>query len=132
MYTKALDLDKSNHTIYSNRSAAYLQTRQYESALADAEMCIKLNEKWAKGHIRKGNVYLQQKKFDEAENIYKNGLDICNEKQALNKALDDLDFQRIGQMDKQDKIVGGRHAQAEKFRILINWLIDGGAKVESN
>ena len=32
-------------------------------------------------------------------------------------------------MDKDDKIVGGHHAQAEKFRTLINWLLQGGAKV---
>ncbi len=29
-------------------------------------------------------------------------------------------------MEKND--VGGHHAQAETFRILINWLIQSGAK----
>ena len=130
MYTKAIELDKNNHTLYSNRSAAYLQSDNLELALADAEECIKLDKTWAKGYIRKGNVLVQQKKLDEASALYKEGLEICTEKQGLHKALDDLDFQKINSLDKNDKIVGGHHPQAEKFRTLINWLIDGGARVK--
>ena len=43
--------------------------------------------------------------------------------------MDNLENLKIQNLDKNDKIVGGHHAQAEKFRTLINWLIQGGAKV---
>lgn len=128
LYSKALELDPKNHTIYSNRSAAYLNRNELELALNDANECIKLEKTWAKGYIRKGNVLASQKKFDEASDIYKNGLELCIEKQGLHKALDDLDFERINTLDKKEKIVGGHHPQADKFRTLINWLIDGGAR----
>ena len=43
--------------------------------------------------------------------------------------MNQLENEKIARMGKDDKIVGGHHAQAEKFRTLINWLIQGGAKV---
>ena len=43
--------------------------------------------------------------------------------------MDQLENEKISRMGKEKKIVGGDHAQAEKFRTLINWLIQGGAKV---
>ena len=43
--------------------------------------------------------------------------------------MDSLENAKIARMGKEKKIVGGDHAQAEKFRTLINWLIQGGAKV---
>ncbi|CAN0545102.1 unnamed protein product, partial [Ectocarpus sp. 12 AP-2014] len=53
-YTKAIDLDPSNHVFFSNRSAAHLSNDNAEQALADAESCIKVNGSWAKGFTRKG------------------------------------------------------------------------------
>eukprot|EP01084_Bolivina_argentea_P163208 283967_1 len=128
LYTKAIDLESTNHTLYSNRSAAYLKSLKYDLSLLDANKCIQLQPDWAKGYVRKGTVYIQQNKLIEAEDVYKQGMKSCNEKEPLKKALNTLDTLKIQKMDKNDKIVGGHHAQAEKFRTLINWLIQGGAK----
>eukprot|EP01083_Nonionella_stella_P066824 176305_1 len=128
LYTKAIHLESSNHTLYSNRSAAYRSFGKFDEALEDADKCIELQPDWAKGYVRKGTVYAQQSRLREAEEVYQIGLNLCVEKEPIKKAMNNLDNLKINKLDKNDKIVGGHHAQAEKFRTLINWLIQGGAK----
>jgi len=128
LYSEAIELEPENHTLYSNRSAAYKSCKQLAEALADAEKCIALKADWPKGYVRQGSVYVVQKKLDEAEAAYKEGLAKCTEKAALRRALDALDALRIASLSKKDKIVGGAHAQADIFRAFFNWLSAGGAK----
>ncbi|KAF7317677.1 Kinase-like protein [Mycena kentingensis (nom. inval.)] len=45
-------------TAISNRSAAYLEEKDYISALADAEMVISLRRNWGKGHFRKAKALM--------------------------------------------------------------------------
>jgi tetratricopeptide (TPR) repeat protein len=52
-YTNALAENPSDHTILSNRAAAYQNSSQFAAALADAEKCIELNPSWGKGYQRK-------------------------------------------------------------------------------
>lgn len=53
-YTKAIALTPNDHTLYSNRAFAFTKTKEYSRALADADKCVQLNPKWAKGHFRRG------------------------------------------------------------------------------
>eukprot|EP00697_Spironema_sp_BW2_P001769 gnl/Spiro4/12390_TR6541_c0_g1_i1.p1 gnl/Spiro4/12390_TR6541_c0_g1~~gnl/Spiro4/12390_TR6541_c0_g1_i1.p1 ORF type:complete len:184 (-),score=25.24 gnl/Spiro4/12390_TR6541_c0_g1_i1:96-617(-) len=43
----------SLHILYSNRSAAYSQTRNFERALEDANECVRLAPDFLKGHSRR-------------------------------------------------------------------------------
>lgn len=47
-YKDALQLDPTNHILYSNRSAAYLKMGQFQLALQDATRARDLNPKWPK------------------------------------------------------------------------------------
>jgi len=49
---------------------------------------------------------------------------ICEEQQPLKKALHDMDIKRISTLQRPDRIVGGHHPQAEKFRTMFNWLLE--------
>lgn len=53
-FTQAIELDPSNHVLYSNRSGSYASLKQYEKALEDANKCTELKPDWAKGWTRKG------------------------------------------------------------------------------
>jgi len=128
LYSEAILLEPDNHTLYSNRSAAYKSCGNFENAHKDADKCIALQPQWAKGYVRKGTVFVQQNLLDEAEKVYQSGIKLCTEKEPLRKAMNSLETIQMNLMDKDDKIVGGHHAQADKFRTLINWLIQGGAK----
>ncbi|KAG8596920.1 hypothetical protein GDO81_002104 [Engystomops pustulosus] len=48
LYSETLLVDPQNCILYSNRSAAYLKTTQYEKALDDAIKARLLNPKWPK------------------------------------------------------------------------------------
>ena len=48
MYSDALELDPHNHLIFSNRSVAYVKTKQFELALQDARKAKSLKPAWAK------------------------------------------------------------------------------------
>ncbi|KIV82502.1 hypothetical protein PV11_04606 [Exophiala sideris] len=53
-FTQAIELDPTNHVLYSNRSGAYASLRDYEHALEDAEKTTEIKPDWAKGWGRKG------------------------------------------------------------------------------
>ncbi|KAI9759881.1 MAG: Hsp90 cochaperone [Chaenotheca gracillima] len=54
-FSKAIELDPSNHILYSNRSGAYASKRQYAQALEDANKVTEMKPEFAKGWGRKGS-----------------------------------------------------------------------------
>ncbi|KAL4878292.1 hypothetical protein BJY04DRAFT_196209 [Aspergillus karnatakaensis] len=56
-FTQAIELDASNHVLFSNRSAVYAAQGKYEEALTDAEKAVEIKPDWSKGHQRKGAAY---------------------------------------------------------------------------
>lgn len=73
-YTKAIELDSSDHVFFSNRSAAFLSKGDAFSALQDGEECIRLNPSFVKGYSRKGAALHALKRYDEALAAYDQGL----------------------------------------------------------
>lgn len=53
-YSRAIEVEPSNHVHYSNRAAALLKLNKLEEALKDAEKSISINDSWARGYQRKG------------------------------------------------------------------------------
>lgn len=73
-YSQAIDLDTSNHVLYSNRSAAHCKKEDYEAALVDAQKCIDIKPDWIKGYTRKGTALQFLKRYTEAILAYEDGL----------------------------------------------------------
>ena len=80
-YSQAIDLEPSNHFLYSNRSYAYLKFEKLDDALRDANKCIALQPEWGKGYERKAAVYIHQKEFDQAEAVHQLGMRFCTEQE---------------------------------------------------
>lgn len=78
-------------TAVSNRSAAYCDTRDYLSALADAETVIAIRRNWTKGHFRKAKALLGLGRLRDASDAIRLGLDfeptshVCRESFLLKK-----------------------------------------------
>ncbi|KAF2111014.1 heat shock protein-like protein STI1 [Lophiotrema nucula] len=53
-FSEAIELDPSNHVLYSNRSGAYASLKDYEHALEDANKVTEIKPDWSKGWGRKG------------------------------------------------------------------------------
>jgi len=86
-YTKAIEFDKGNHLLYSNRSAAFAGLNQWEKALEDGVRCIEVNKEFVKGYFRKGLAEFEMKKYDAAIKTFKNGLNVDPSNQDLKDKL---------------------------------------------
>ncbi|KAI5810406.1 hypothetical protein BZA77DRAFT_271664 [Pyronema omphalodes] len=53
-FTQAIDIDPTNHVLYSNRSACYASLKDFDAALKDAVKTTELKPDWGKGYSRKG------------------------------------------------------------------------------
>ncbi|KAJ9480164.1 Heat shock protein STI1 [Pseudozyma hubeiensis] len=78
------------HVLYSNRSACYAGLRDWDSALNDADACIKANSSFAKGYGRKGAALHGARRLEEAVDAYDAGLKIAPEDAGLKKGLADV------------------------------------------
>lgn len=47
-FTAAIELNRSNYTLYSNRSAAFIRLGRYAEALEDAKKTLELKPDWPK------------------------------------------------------------------------------------
>nr|CCA24666.1 conserved hypothetical protein [Albugo laibachii Nc14] len=65
-YSEAIRLDPENHIYYSNRSAAYGASGQWERAEEDAKLCVQKNPSFAKGYHRLANAQKYLGKPEEA------------------------------------------------------------------
>ena len=89
-YTAAINLDGSNCVYYSNRSAAYLKKNDHVNALADAESCLGLNPKFAKGYSRKGAALHAAKRYNDSIAAYQEGLAAFPDDAGLKNGLDSV------------------------------------------
>jgi len=53
-FTEAINIDPSNHVLYSNRSGSYASLKQFDKALEDATKVTEIKPDWPKGWSRKG------------------------------------------------------------------------------
>ncbi|KAG8956655.1 Hsp90 cochaperone [Tulasnella sp. 424] len=89
LFSQAIDLDKTNHVLYSNRSAAKAGLKDWAGALQDAEECVKINPKWAKGYARKGAALHGSRRYDDAISAYEAGIAV-EDSPALQKGLKEV------------------------------------------
>merc|ERR1712070_889261 len=86
IFTEAIELDATNHVLYSNRSAARAGNNEFDLALSDAEKVIELKPDFVKGYGRKGEFELAKKayedglKVDAANDTCKDGIKECEQK----------------------------------------------------
>lgn len=73
-YSEAIAISESDHTLYSNRSAAYSSQGLFQEALADAEACIRLRPEWAKGYCRQGYALYHLRRYQDSRQSYLDGL----------------------------------------------------------
>lgn len=86
-FTSAIAYEPLNHIYYSNRSAAYLSAGQASPALQDANKCIEMEPKWAKGYARLGAVQYFTRNYAKAVSAYTTGLTLDRENKQIQTGL---------------------------------------------
>ncbi|KAF9581830.1 Hsp90 cochaperone, partial [Lunasporangiospora selenospora] len=89
LFSKAIELDSTNHVLYSNRSACYASLRNYDQALEDGEKTVELKGDWAKGYGRKATALYGLGRYPEANDVYEAGLKLEPTNAQLQKGLQD-------------------------------------------
>lgn len=86
-FSAAIAFEPVNHIYYSNRSAAYLSAGQAAPALQDANKCIELEPKWAKGYARLGAVQYFTRNYAKAVSAYTTGLTLDRQNKQIQVGL---------------------------------------------
>ena len=73
-FSQAIELDPSNHVLYSNRSGAYASLKQFDKALEDANKTTEIKPDWTKGWGRKGAALHGLGQLEEAHAAFGEGL----------------------------------------------------------
>jgi stress-induced-phosphoprotein 1 len=95
-YTSAINIDGTNHLLYSNRSAAYLSKGDAQNALDDANACLGLNPNFSKGFSRKGAALHSLKRYNDAITTFKDGLSKFPDDKVLKNGLDNVEREKDG------------------------------------
>jgi len=94
-YNKAITLDGTQPSYYSNRAACWSSKGKHESALSDASKCIELDSAFVKGYSRKGKALFDMQRYDEAEEAYNAGLKVDASNQSLSAGLAEVKANRM-------------------------------------
>ena len=68
-YSSALELQPTEHTVFSNRSLAYLRIGRLEDAFSDACRCVEICPEFARGFMRKAVALNMLHRYEEAKKV---------------------------------------------------------------
>jgi len=77
VYSRALELNNQQHTLFSNRSACYLQLGKPTLALEDALQAVSLQPRWAKGYVREALALVELRQYDSARNAFESAKELA-------------------------------------------------------
>uniref|UniRef100_A0A7S4KEK5 Uncharacterized protein n=1 Tax=Paramoeba aestuarina TaxID=180227 RepID=A0A7S4KEK5_9EUKA len=118
-YKLALELDRTNHVLYSNVSGCYFCLGEYESALQEAEKCIAFEKNWPKGYYRQAMAELRMGQFDECEKSLEAGFKIDENDKNLKEAKVKLAEARKAAEEKEKE--QERKKEKEKHKSHKPW-----------
>lgn len=75
-YSEAIKRNPDDPKLYSNRAACYTKLAAFDLGLKDCEACLKLDDKFIKGYIRKGKILQGMQKTSKASAAYQKALEI--------------------------------------------------------
>ncbi|KAF9606001.1 hypothetical protein IFM89_021327 [Coptis chinensis] len=106
-YTRAISLDVSDATVLSNRSLCLARLKEGESAVSDANECIRLKPYWSKGYYRAGAAWTILEDFDQAARAFRRALELEPENKELKKAFQEAEAKRRqGRIERTRRLLG--------------------------
>jgi len=99
-YTEAINLDGTDVTFFSNRSAAYAALEMWDEAAEDGRSCVKVNKNFIKGYFRLAVALRSAGKYKEAVDNIKMGLAVDPGNADLKKQSSEME-----ELMRKDRVV---------------------------
>eukprot|EP00232_Nephroselmis_pyriformis_P030673 CAMPEP_0182852400 /NCGR_PEP_ID=MMETSP0034_2-20130328/144_1 /TAXON_ID=156128 /ORGANISM="Nephroselmis pyriformis, Strain CCMP717" /LENGTH=329 /DNA_ID=CAMNT_0024983105 /DNA_START=26 /DNA_END=1012 /DNA_ORIENTATION=+ len=87
LYTQAIAGAPTDHTLYSNRAAAYHGAGRYENSALDAARCVTIAPKWGKGYYRLGVAFAAMGRWEDAVENFTKGCKVDPRNSEMGKKL---------------------------------------------
>ncbi|XP_068243461.1 E3 ubiquitin-protein ligase TTC3-like isoform X2 [Palaemon carinicauda] len=120
-YDMAKGNDLYDYRLWTNSSRAYFQLQQYESAMEEAIVAIKLNPYEGKAYLRAGQAALKLGRYVEAKEIGNSGLILCKDTKELQSLIAET---RKLQEDKLVEIKENEELNNKNKKALVQILND--------
>ena len=111
LYSLAIEKNPMDSILFSNRSAAFLQSAMLSGAvlsLRDADKCIELQPKWFKGFSRAGDAHFKQLKYSKALEMYNQSLALDpgneNTRRSVKQCMDELESENTKKQYKSQML----------------------------
>jgi len=127
-FSKAIEEDKDNHALFSNRCATYIALKKFENALSDAEKCIQLKPDWAKGYYRRGEALEYLLRYPEAFRAFNEGLKIDPNDALIKTAVERMSALLQELKITEEQMAAQANPESDKFETMIKWMKDGGCQ----
>lgn len=113
-YTEAIELDPTDVTFYSNRSACYAALNQWQEAYEDGRQCVITDKNFVKGYFRAALACQNMNNLEGALDFIKRGLGIDPANADLKKMSREIEeSQRIAKVDGLTKTAEQQVAAAD-------------------
>ncbi|CAD7938173.1 unnamed protein product [Amoebophrya sp. A25] len=104
-FSRAIDLNKNNAVLYSNRAACHQALDDFSKALQDSKkLCLVLGLSWS----RRGGAEHALKKYGDAKASYETALKCLNDKATSEEGLRDLKMSSNDVVAKRKELEGER------------------------
>ena len=130
-YTEAINLDPSDVTFYSNRSACYAALNMWNEAADDGRQCIMTDKSFVKGYFRAALALQSLGNLDGALDAVKRGLGVDSQSADLKRMSRELD--EAIRMKKVDSLIAQAETQMNANDIATAYkTIDAGLRLDPN
>lgn len=107
-YTRALGHTPDNEKLLSNRSAAYLEAKQYQAALDDAKRAEEIAPEWPKSFFRQGMALRALRRYDMAISAFSEGKAREPNNASWQKEIDETEEKKAARQAARQRANGGR------------------------
>ncbi|KAL9617333.1 MAG: hypothetical protein Q9160_007863 [Pyrenula sp. 1 TL-2023] len=101
-FSQAIEIEPTNHVLYSNRSGAYASLKKYDEALTDANKTTEVKGDWVKGWSRKGSALHGLWKLEDARDAFNKALELEPTNSQAKTGLDSVE-----RTIEEEKTAGG-------------------------
>jgi len=107
-YTRALGHTPDNEKLLSNRSAAYMELKQYQAALDDAMQAEEVAPQWPKSFFRQGMALRALRRYDMAISAFSEGKAREPTNASWQKEIDETEEKKAARQAARLRASGGR------------------------